>query len=157
MYGCVKYLFILLVFVGISYTTSAQDSPIEVTAAYPVASQKYQSITLSGAVSSANDAFLAPLQSGLVDKLFVEVGDKVQQGQPLLTLDSKLAELALQQAEAEVEVGTVAYREAERRLKEVDALSQQQLAAKTLYQQRKAEVAKKSLASSCTAGQQVRT
>ena len=94
MYGCVKYLFILLVFVGISYTTSAQDSPIEVTAAYPVASQKYQSITLSGAVSSANDAFLAPLQAGLVDKLFVEVGDHVQQGQPLLTLDSKLAELA---------------------------------------------------------------
>ncbi len=94
MYGCVKYLFILLSCMGICFPSSAQDSPIEVTAAYPVASQKYQSITLSGAVSSANDAFLAPLQAGLVDKLFVEVGDHVQQGQPLLTLDSKLAELA---------------------------------------------------------------
>ena len=141
MYGCVKYLFILLSCMGICFPSSAQDSPIEVTAAYPVASQKYQSITLSGAVSSANDAFLAPLQAGLVDKLFVEVGDHVQQGQPLLTLDSKLAELALQQAEAELEVGTVAYNEAERLLNEVDALSQQQLAAKTLFQQRKAEVA----------------
>ena len=127
MYSCVKYLFILLVCVGLSCPASAQDAPIEVTAAYPVASQKYQSITLSGSVSSANDAFLAPLQAGLVDKLFVEVGDHVEQGQPLLSLDSKLAELARQQAEAELEVGTVAYNEAERRLKEVDALSQQQL------------------------------
>ena len=141
MYGCVKYLFILLSCMGICFPSSAQDSPIEVTAAYPVASQKYQSITLSGAVSSANDAFLAPLQAGLVDKLFVEVGDHVQQGQPLLTLDSKLAELARQQAEAELEVGTVTYNEAVRLLNEVDALSQQQLAAKTLFQQRKAEVA----------------
>ncbi|MFC3202249.1 efflux RND transporter periplasmic adaptor subunit [Alteromonas oceani] len=141
MYGCIKYLFMLFACMGISFPTSAQDSPIKVTAAYPVASQKYQSITLSGAVSSANDAFLAPLQAGFVDKLFVEVGDHVQQGQPLLTLDSKLAELARQQAEAELEVGTVAYNEAERLLTEVDALSQQQLAAKTLFQQRKAEVA----------------
>jgi len=141
MYSCVKYLFILLVGVGLSCPASAQDSPIEVTAAYPVASQKYQSITLSGAVSAANDAFLAPLQAGLVDKLFVEVGDHVTQGQPLLSLDSKLAELARQQAEAELEVGTVAYNEAERLLKEVDALSQQQLAAKTLFQQRQAELA----------------
>ena len=50
MYGCVKYLFILLSCMGICFPSSAQDSPIEVTAAYPVASQKYQSITLSGAL-----------------------------------------------------------------------------------------------------------
>lgn len=141
MYGCVKYLIILFATAGMVNPTSAQEPGVEVSVAYPVPGQKYQSITLSGAVSSARDALLAPLQAGVVEQLLVEVGDHVTRGQPLLILDSELARLAAQQAEAELAVGNVALNEAERLLNEVDALSQQQLAAKTLFQQREAQVA----------------
>ncbi|MDC8830672.1 efflux RND transporter periplasmic adaptor subunit [Alteromonas gilva] len=119
----------------------AQENPVTVSVAYPVATQQYQSVTLSGSVESAFDAVLAPLEAGVVAKLHVEVGDTVSQGQPLLELNSRLAELAQQQAEAELQVGKVALSEARRLLDEVDALTQQQLAAKTLYQQRSAAVA----------------
>ena len=119
----------------------AQQTPIEISTAYPVATQKYQTLTLSGSVTSANDALLAPLESGVVAELKVEVGDRVTKGQALLTLDDKLAKLSLQQARAELEIGHVALSEANRLLKEVDTLSQRQLAAKTLFQQRKAAVA----------------
>ncbi|NVK57789.1 MAG: efflux RND transporter periplasmic adaptor subunit [Alteromonadaceae bacterium] len=132
---------LLLAGVSLAKPGLAQEAPTSVNVAYPVATQTHQTVTLSGSVDSARDALLAPLEAGVVARVYVEVGDTVKQGQPLLALNSKLAVLAQQQAEAELQVGEVALNEAKRLLNEVDALAQQQLAAKTLYQQRSAEVA----------------
>jgi len=121
-------------------TSLVWAEPVEVSVTFPTATKHYQSLLLTGTVESAQDAFLAPLESGVVAKLFVEVGDKVEEGQPLLALDDKLARLGERQALADFKAAEVTLSEAKRLYQEVDELSKRQLAAKTLLAQRMASV-----------------
>jgi len=116
-------------------------APIEVSVAYPTATKQYETLILSGTIETAQNALLAPLESGLVASLVVEVGDKVEKGDPLLRLDTRLALLAERQAQANLNAAQVQLDEAERLYAETEALSKQQLAAETLRQERKSGVA----------------
>lgn len=134
------YLFMsVLSLVVLSAFTHAQT--IEVDATYPSASTHSQSITLIGTVESAQDAFLAPLQEGLVAQIMVEKGTLVQEGQALLSLDSELAALNLKSAEAAVLAAQTNAQEAQRLYDEVTKLAQQQFVAETLIAQRRANAA----------------
>ena len=68
---------------------------IQVDVVYPESSQVQQVLTLTGTVEAVQNAALASLQSGVVKSLYVEIGDKVTKGQPLMALDAKLANLNL--------------------------------------------------------------
>lgn len=136
-----KLLAILAMVLFAASYSFAQQTPVEVTVAYASAIKDYQTLTLTGTIESSQDALLAPLESGVVSKLFVEVGDKVEQGASLLLLDDKLAQLTTQQAKANFKAAEVALEEAKRLFQEADTLSKQQLAAKTLREERITNVA----------------
>ncbi|WP_154222922.1 efflux RND transporter periplasmic adaptor subunit [Marinicella rhabdoformis] len=118
----------------------AQD-PIKVDAIYPQPLGSGQNIVLTGTVEAKQNARLAPLESGLVAALNVEVGDNVTQGQVLLSLNSKLMELEVQGALAEVEVAEVDRQESKRLYAEAQRLSEKNMVAKTLIDERASMVA----------------
>lgn len=97
-------------------------------------------IVLNGSITAIQDAEVSPQLAGSVAQLFVEVGDEVEQGQVLLQLDDTLAKLQLAQASAEKHVAQLALDEAKRLYKELEQLSQSQLAAQTQLAQRRTEV-----------------
>lgn len=98
-------------------------------------------LSLSGTVESAQNASLAPLESGVIASVLVEAGDKVEQGQTLLVLDDKLAKIALLQAKADFQGATASFTEAERLLKEAEDLSTKKVIAKSTIDERRSQVA----------------
>ena len=99
-----------------------------------------QLLSLTGSVEGRQNAQLAPLQSGVVKALLVEAGDRVTQGQKLMVLDAKLAQLTVKQRQAEVVAAQAATIEAKRLYQEVVTLSEKQLVAETLLAERQSAV-----------------
>ena len=139
----VKHVFVATAFaVAAHFTTSpARAEAIAVDVAYPEITQQSETLTLIGTVETPNSATLAPLQSGLVAEILVEEGQLVEKGQRLLVLDSELAELSLEQANAALVLAQANAREAVRQYEEAVKLATEQLAAETLAAERKAYVA----------------
>lgn len=135
---------ILLNIQTIFLITFAIPSKAEVTQVdvfYPELSQNHQLLHLTGTVEAIQDAELAPLQSGLVAKIFVDVGDRVTKGDVLLALDDTLIRLSLKEAVASVEAVNVLQVEAKRLYQEVLALSKQKVIAETVIGERRAALA----------------
>ncbi|UTW44223.1 efflux RND transporter periplasmic adaptor subunit [bacterium SCSIO 12696] len=117
---------------------SAQATEVDVF--YPAPEPTYQALTLTGTVEAVQNANLASLQAGVIERFFVEVGDRVTQGQKLMALDATLAKLTLAEARASVASSKVNLAEAKRLYQEALALSEQQALAQTLIARRKAAV-----------------
>ena len=132
-----KLCFILSL--SVTNSLSAQTTAVDVF--YPKPSTAYKTLKLTGTVEAAQNADLASLQAGVIEQLFVEVGDKVSKGQKLLALDATLAKLTLAETKASVDSSKVSLAEAKRLYQEVLALSKQQVVAQTLINERKAAVA----------------
>lgn len=126
---------------GLSITSSLSAQTTAVDVFYPKPSTAYKTLKLTGTVEAAQNADLASLQAGVIEQLFVEVGDKVSKGQKLLALDATLAKLTLAETKASVGSSKVSLAEAKRLYQEVLALSKQQVVAQTLINERKAAVA----------------
>ncbi|QOL24821.1 efflux RND transporter periplasmic adaptor subunit [Thalassotalea sp. LPB0316] len=121
-----------------SLTSAQAQTQVDV---YLTASGKLQkSLDLTGTIEPKHRSNVAPLQAGVIDALFFEVGDKVEQGQKLLSLDSTLAKLDVEQAKAVMLAKQTQFKEAERLYQEVVALSKRELVAKTLLNERLAQV-----------------
>lgn len=119
----------------------SQQTAISVDVIYPKQMQNNQNLVLTGTIEAKQRAQLAPLESGRVLKLNVEIGDEVIAGQSLLTLDNKLATLEVEGAKASLNAAEVNQQEAKRLYKEVLQLSKQQLVAETLISERAASLA----------------
>ena len=122
-----------------SMSQNTQD-PIRVDAIHPQQIESNQNIVLSGTVEAKQNAQLAPLESGRVATLNFEIGDKVNKGQLLLTLDSQLAKLEVMGAKAEVDSAEINVQESERLFQEAKRLSEQKVVPKTLIAERAAMV-----------------
>lgn len=120
---------------------TASADTINVDVIYPEVSQQSQTLSLVGTVETPNSAALAPLQSGLVAEILVEEGQLVEKHQPLLVLDSELAELGLQQANAGLAAARANADEAQRRYDEIVKLADKQLVAETSMAERRSNVA----------------
>ncbi|NMP31155.1 efflux RND transporter periplasmic adaptor subunit [Thalassotalea sp. M1531] len=128
---------LLHVLAGLIFMASISAAEVtKVDVIYPQATQQHQMLTLTGTVEARQNANLAPLQAGVVEKLAVEIGDKVESGQHLLSLDAKLAELSLAQHKASLKASLASQTEAERLYQEVVTLSKKQLVAETLMAER---------------------
>lgn len=132
----VTQLVLLVLLHLVNRTAWAETVNVEVV--YPKISQQTESLILIGTVEAPQSAALAPLQPGLVAKLAIEKGQKVKEGQTLMVLDSLLAELSVQQAQAGLQAAAATQQEAERLYQELLQLSTQQLVAETLIAERKA-------------------
>lgn len=119
----------------------AQTDTLRVDVIYPSESQQSQQLVLTGNVEAKQNAQLAPLESGLVSTLYVEVGDVVEQGARLLSLDDKLVALEVEGAQASVNAARVSLAEAKRLYEEVLSLSKKQVVAQTLIAERAAFMA----------------
>jgi RND family efflux transporter MFP subunit len=143
-YDDLQSLFLLFIASFILSTTvlaQTANSPIPVDVIYPELAESNQTLILTGTVEAKQSAQLAPLEAGHVVILNVEIGDLVVKGQQLLTLDSKLAELQVQGALANVKAAQVNLTEAERLYKEGQKLFQQKVVSKTIIAERAAFLA----------------
>lgn len=86
---------------------------------------------LSGSFASLRRAELSPRESGVVAELLVDVGDRVETGQPLLRLDATLVRLQAARVQAALEEAEVRLQEAQRVSEESAALADQRNIART--------------------------
>jgi RND family efflux transporter MFP subunit len=94
--------------------------PVEVTEIVP--GTAVSTVTATGTVAARNDVPVGAEASGVVSEVPVQVGDRVDAGQVLVRLDSELAELALQQAEAQFLIAQADHEMAEANLDRVRTL-----------------------------------
>lgn len=97
-------------------------------------------INVTGTVTSPRTAVLSTAVSGIVAELTIDEGHRVETGDPLLVLDSELAELALERALAEVQQREIAVADARRRFTEAEQIGEQRGIARTQIETLRSEV-----------------
>lgn len=83
-------------------------------------------VPLTGTVTSPQVAQVSSTVDGLVLKVHVDVGDRVNAGQVMIGLDRELEELALKAAQAATREAQASLADVQRRLKEAQALAAEQ-------------------------------
>lgn len=116
-----------------------EASPVRV--AMPVERGLSEQLLLSGSLTARQDANLSSRTAGLVAELLVDVGDRVQEGQPLLRLDPALAQHELAQRLAALHAAGAARDEARRQVGEAEQLAKQKLFPQTELELRRAALA----------------
>lgn len=101
----------------------------------------FRPVDITGTVRSPQTAELSAATSGLIQRLYVDVGDRVAAGDLLLELDAELAQLEWQSARAQQQRAQAALDDAQRRLREAETLAPQRSIAKTAVRDLEAEVA----------------
>lgn len=97
-----------------------QAVPVEVTTV--ALGSAVSTVTATGTVAARHDVPVSAEASGRVSEVPVSVGDRVVAGEALVRLDSELAELAHQQAEAQVLIAEADHETAEANLERARVL-----------------------------------
>lgn len=105
-------------------TAAAQLAPVEL--AIVERRDIVETLDLTGSLTSPNTARLSPDVEGRLARINVEAGHHVEAGETLFELDDELARLELRQAAAAEHEAEADLADAERRLREVEALVRQQ-------------------------------
>tara|TARA_R110002096_G_scaffold14302_4_gene49861 strand:+ start:686 stop:1768 length:1083 start_codon:yes stop_codon:yes gene_type:complete len=115
-----------------AHLSADEDSPalVEITVAVPT-NQLATELRLTGTVVSQRRSGLSSRAEGLVEEVMVDAGDRVEKGDLLLTLDTKVAELELALIHALIETAEVQLEDAEREREEVKGLTDSGALAKT--------------------------
>lgn len=121
------------------FNTFAESAKVQVV--YSKQEAHNQELVLTGNITALNDAMLTSLESGVVKTINVDIGDHVAKGQTLITLDSSLAEIELNQAQAVLASAEITYQESLRLYNEITELAKNKVIAKTLLAERKSTVA----------------
>ncbi|MEQ8660602.1 MAG: efflux RND transporter periplasmic adaptor subunit, partial [Gammaproteobacteria bacterium] len=128
-----------LVLGGLQVTVAAQTPPVVIAQAErrPIVHE----VRVTGSVVSPRVARLSSEVAGQVETLHVELGDRVEAGATLVTLDAELARIALEAARAATREARAARDDAERRRAEAERLTADRTIAETELRARRAEVA----------------
>lgn len=124
------------------FTAQATERVVPVVVLETQEQEIYQSIHLTGTVTSLQTAILSVLIGGIVDTLYVDLGHRVKRGDLLLELDANLVQLQLQSFMAKHDQAMIALNDAKRRLEELQTLSLKKSVSKSAVQNLEAEVAK---------------
>ncbi len=81
-------------------------------------------VVATGTIEPEQEVEVRPRISGIVDKIHVEAGDRVEEGQPLLEIDHELIEVQVREADAKLEAAHVESRYARLAHKRTLALRQ---------------------------------
>jgi membrane fusion protein (multidrug efflux system) len=132
-------LIITLVAIMVACAVGTADAePVQVAVA------KEQSIVnrvrVSGTITSPQASVLSPSVGGLISKMNVDAGDRVEAGDVVVELDRELAALELQRREAEMEQMDAALANARRLLDEAERVRSSSAIAETEIKSRQATV-----------------
>lgn len=122
------------------FSVSAWANTIQVELVKPEVQTKETVLKLTGTIEAKQNSAITVLQQGVVAELYAEQGDSVLKGQKLLTLNSKLAALELEQLNAELKMNKLDVAEKQRLFEEIDSLKNDKLIAETTAAQRKSEL-----------------
>lgn len=114
---------------------------MKVLVAPVVSAPLMETLPLSGTLTSPKNSDLATRISGSVLKLHVDVGHRVLVGDPLLTLDGKIAKLELEQLAAAEQEAEILYQDAQRLVREARELSNNNNISQTEFESRRAQAA----------------
>ena len=120
-------LFIVLL-IGVS--AHAQQAPPVMVAVVENA-QLGDQLRLTGTVTSERTASLSPRVSGLVERVYVDAGDRVKAGKALIQLDATMAKLALERTGAAVQEARAQLSEQQRLYSEAKELYERGLIPET--------------------------
>ena len=110
----------------VAMALQAQE-PVPVRVTMPQEKGLSQQLVLSGSLTAQQDAGLSSRTAGLVAQLLVDAGSTVSKGQPLLQLDTSLAQHELAQRKAALAAAQVLQSEQLRLVGEAEQLTKQQL------------------------------
>jgi RND family efflux transporter MFP subunit len=122
------------------YTSVPAQDPVPVQVAQPEVRPAVERIDLIGTFTAHRSAPLSPSLSGLVDSIGVDAGDTVSEGEVIVQLDDRLAEMELAEVEASVSQARAALDEATRLLDEALRLSEGQVIPATEIEARRSSV-----------------
>ncbi len=130
-----------LLVLALSAPAGAQSDKLAPVKLVDVSEQAiFRGVQLSGTVTAERSARLSVATGGLVTALYADAGSIVAKGDTLLTMDSELAKLQWQSADAAVSKSRHALADAKRRLQEARRLAPQQSIAETEVLNLSAEV-----------------
>ncbi len=124
-----------------SAASLAQENITRVNVLEVSASPLQQQIPITGSVSSPRTSAISSEVSGLVSRLLVDTGDKVQQGDLLLELEPELSEIARARAEAELAQARETLADSERQFQEAEELAANNNIAASEVRARQAQMA----------------
>jgi HlyD family secretion protein len=102
---------------GSSDSSAAADAPTASRLALPVAAAPVRegdlvlTVATTGQVAAEEIATLKAEVAGTVERVLVRAGDRVRKGQPLVQFDTRPLDIAVREAEANVERARVQYRD----------------------------------------------
>lgn len=99
-------------------------------------------VVVSGTVTSPQSAVLSPSVGGLIERMDVDAGDRVETGSIVVALDRELGNLALERARAEQTQARSALEDSRRRLREAEEMGPEKGIAETQIKSLRAEVAR---------------
>lgn len=99
-----------------------------------------RSIELIGTVNARRESALSVRVEGLVETLHVDVGSRIEAGQPILELDKTLAEIRRDRIEQDIQASEAELADARRRLNEARSLVERGGVPETELQSRQAQV-----------------
>jgi RND family efflux transporter MFP subunit len=99
------------------------------------------SLVLTGSFNPTQHSALSTRVDGLITKLFVDVGDHVEKGDKLITLDTALTQFSIKEQTALVTNSIVQLQEAERLVSEAERLLKQRHISQTELAKRKSVAA----------------
>lgn len=114
----------LLALSGATSSALAAEAPARVlTVQAEKAEGLLQTVSLTGTVTARREARLSSRATGLVMEMRVEEGHLVEKGDVLMTLDTDLAEISLEEIRAEIARSRIQLEEAKRQEEEVRELA----------------------------------
>ncbi len=99
---------------------ASADHMITVTTQAVETRELRRTVEMVGTLSGWEEVTVSNEMPGTIEKIFVDLGDRVKKGQPLIRFDQREARLALIQAEANLEAGNKALAQAQAEWRDAD-------------------------------------
>jgi RND family efflux transporter MFP subunit len=107
-------------------TAPQASSPVAVTTVVPELAELSEPIFVTGTIIARRSTNISPMVGGLIEEIFVNVGARVEKGQPLLRMRQKDFEINVLRLSEAKRLAEAEYQDAERDLDNAIALKEKQ-------------------------------
>ncbi|MEP4147059.1 MAG: efflux RND transporter periplasmic adaptor subunit [Halioglobus sp.] len=121
-------------------TTPDTSSPVNVTTAMPEYTSLSEPIFVTGTVLARRTTSITPMVGGLIEEIFVNVGSRVEKGQPLLRMRQKDFEIKVSRVSEARRLAEAEHKDAKRDLDNAIALEKKKALSAELLDDRRTRV-----------------